>query len=80
MGCWKLRSKNNHSNMSIDSVKYHSRLARYFSGKDLYLDEAEQQRPDIRKSVEQPWQLIKAGKWNGVRETLCDIFFIATFR
>jgi WD40 repeat protein len=62
--------------MSINSVKYHTCLAGYFSAKGLYLDKTDQKNPNTRKLVEQPWQQTKAQLWEEVTETICDIFFI----
>ena len=58
------------------NLNYHITLSNYFSSKSLYLDEPTQIKPNIRKLVEQPWQMTKAEMWDEVTETLCSLDFI----
>jgi WD40 repeat protein len=60
----------------MSTIKYHTNLACYFTGKPLYLDEPTQKKPNTRKLVEQPWQQTKAELWDEVTETLCNLDFI----
>jgi WD40 repeat protein len=69
--------------MSTCSLKYHTCIAEYFSGKPLYLDESTSSKPNTRKLVEQPWQQTNAAifdyetdSWDEVISTLCDLYFI----
>jgi WD40 repeat protein len=43
----------------VHQSKYHLALASYFQKKPLYLDEPTQKKPNVRKLVEQSWQLYK---------------------
>jgi WD40 repeat protein len=55
---------------------YHATLARYFETRPLYLDELEQ-RPNVRKVVEQPYQETMAGGWEALAETcLANFLFL----
>jgi WD40 repeat protein len=56
--------------------KYHLCLANYFSGRLLFIDGDARKKPDIRKYVELPWQQTRAGMWDEVTDTLCDLDFI----
>jgi len=56
--------------MDLNSVHYHSFLAGYFSSGPLYLDEPVQNKPNIRKLVEQTWQQTKSQLWDDVTNTL----------
>ena len=60
----------------MSTIKYHTNLACYFTGKPLYLDEPTQKKPNTRKIVEQPWQQTKGEMWDEVTETLCNLDFI----
>jgi hypothetical protein len=58
--------------MAYNITKYHSNLAYYFQSKPLYLDDPTQKKPNTRKLVEQPWQLLKASKWQELKNLLED--------
>ena len=59
-------------------MTYHKTLAFYFNDKPLYLDEASQDEPNIRKLVELPWQQINDGEmWGEATKTLTDILFLS---
>lgn len=60
----------------MSTIKYHTNLACYFTGKPLYLDEPTQKKPNTRKLVEQPWQQTKGEMWDEVTDTLCKLDFI----
>ena len=59
-----------------EKIKYHSKLAVYFSSKPLFFDGNLQKKPLIRKCIEQPYQQTKAQLWDEVTETLCNLDFI----
>lgn len=57
------------------TIKWHGILAEYFMTKPIFHDK-KNKVPYSRKSVEQPWQQIKAEMWDELEDTLCDLFFI----
>ncbi len=59
--------------MESNNIKYHTNLAEYFSRKPLYLEEAEKKKPNTRKLVELPWQLLKSNQWTRLRDTVADL-------
>jgi WD40 repeat protein len=62
----------------MGKIEYHKTLANYFADKSLYLDKSSLKKPNTRKLFELPWQLTKAGKWNGLESLLTDIHFLET--
>lgn len=54
--------------------KYHTLLAEYFTSQPLYLDEKNNEKPNVRKLVEQTRQQTKAEMWDEVIESLCDLW------
>jgi WD40 repeat protein/predicted RNA-binding Zn-ribbon protein involved in translation (DUF1610 family) len=65
--------------MAIEAEKYHTKLAKYFYDKPLYL-EAKKKKPNIRKLVELPWlqttvSNIQKGK-STIHFVLTDLRFI----
>lgn len=64
--------------MNKNSTYYHSKLSKYFESKPLYLDEPLQEKPNIRKLVEQPGQQTKGRLWNKLVKTLTEHSFIET--
>jgi WD40 repeat protein len=56
--------------------KYVRILADYYSSLPLYSDFKKEQLPNIRKCVELPWQQVRAGKWDELVSTLCNLDFI----
>jgi len=59
--------------MSSISTLYHSYLAKYFQSKPLYLDIPLQNKLNIRKLDEQPWQQIKCRNFEELERTLVDV-------
>src|SRR5674476_1651365 len=59
--------------MNSISTSYHSYLSSYFESKPLYLDEPTQNKLNIRKLDEQPWQQIKWGNFEELEKTLIDV-------
>jgi WD40 repeat protein len=57
-------------------ITYHQKLASFFSGKTLYLDEPINHIPNTRKLVEQPFQQTKGEKWDTLGVTLTSLLFI----
>lgn len=55
---------------------FHKKLAEYYDSKPLYLDESIQNKPNIRKIVELPWQQTNAKTWNKVSYTLSNLSYI----
>jgi hypothetical protein len=62
--------------MQLTTKTYHTHLSAFFTSKPLYLDEKNSEKPNVRKLVEQPWQLIKGKEVKRAIETLTDLFFI----
>lgn len=57
-------------------MNHHNLLSSYFSHKPLYLDGDKQKKPNVRKLMEQPWQMTRAGMWDEVTESVCNLDFI----
>ena len=62
--------------MYFNKKHFYINLAKYFQDKPLYLDGSAQNKPNIRKLMEQPWQQIKAKLWDELTDTLCNLEFI----
>ena len=60
------------------SKLYHSKLGRYYQSKPLHFIKGIKQVPNIRKLVEQPWQLTKGELWVELTKTLIDFDFHQT--
>jgi WD40 repeat protein len=60
----------------LKKINYHISLAFYFSAQPLFFDGDLQKKPHIRKCVELPYQQTKAGLWDEVTDTLCNLDFI----
>lgn len=58
------------------NLNYHINLSNYFQSKPLYLDEPTQKKPNIRKVLEQTWQMTKGAMWDEVTDTLCKLDLI----
>ena len=43
--------------MTFEAKKYHQTLANYFLSKPHYLIDTNKKNPNIRKLIEQPWNL-----------------------
>lgn len=61
---------------TINGSSFHINLANYFTKKPLYLDEPTQKKPNTRKLVEQPWQLLQGLKYVEFVNTLLDFNFL----
>ena len=59
--------------MFSNSIKYHSRLAHYFSSQSLFFDGDQRKKPHIRKITELPWQLLKVKEWENLKNCLSDL-------
>lgn len=57
-------------------IKYHKKLAKYFLGKPIYLDSANQKNPNIRLCVELPWQETQANMWDTLSSSLTNLNFL----
>jgi tetratricopeptide (TPR) repeat protein len=66
--------------MGNQSQKYHLFLAQYFQSKSLYLDDPIQNKINIRKLEEQPWQCMNGNDWERLHETLIDLNFFLALR
>ena len=65
------------SNLRVpQSLSWHGELAEYFMAKSLFLNGENREDPNVRKLIEQPWQLTKCEMWDEVTETLCDLWFL----
>jgi len=62
--------------MDSTNASCHPILANYFSSLPLFFDGDLQKKPNIRKCVELPFQQTKAGLWDEVTDTLCNLDFI----
>ena len=57
-------------------MNYNTSLGRFFQSKPLYLDGVKQKKPNVRKLMEQPWQMTLAVMWDEVTDTICNLNFI----
>lgn len=60
-------------------LSWHELLATYFRDLPAYLvipGSEEFRKPNFRKLDEQPWQELRARKWNELRQTLCNLEFV----
>jgi len=55
---------------------FHKILAKYYNSKPLFLDGHTQKKPNVRKLMEQPWQLTKAKYWYKLKKTITDLSFL----
>jgi WD40 repeat protein len=55
---------------------YHQILAEYFMAKPLFFKSENEEQPNVRKFIEQPWQQTLAEMWNEATGTLCNLYFI----
>ena len=56
---------------------YHRALAEYFISKPTFLDGEKKDEPNIRKLIEEPWQIAQQGEmWDQLTDTLTDIWFL----
>jgi len=60
----------------LETADFHMNLAAYFASKPLYLDEPTQLKSDMRKLVEQPWQLLQTQEWEKIEDLLTNLFFL----
>jgi tetratricopeptide (TPR) repeat protein len=61
--------------MNLIRQNYHTKIAAYFSGKSLYLDEFNRERWNMRKVVELPWQQSESGMYEQLRDLLINLDF-----
>jgi len=61
--------------LKIDKA-IHQKLASYFMTMSNFLDDRNRKKQNVRKCLEQPYQQTKAGMWDEVTETLCDLSFL----
>ncbi len=59
-----------------DAKCFHGKLGEYFSNRPNFFDSSAQKKPNVRKCVEQPFQLVKGEMWDDISETLCNLDFI----
>ena len=59
-----------------DEILTHQKLGEYFSSRPNFFDGENQKKPNVRKCVEQPWQMTQGEMWDEVTNTLCDLDFI----
>jgi len=52
------------------NYRYHIKPSGYFASKPLHLDEPTQNKPNLRKLVELPWQHTKGEMW----DYIADVF------
>ena len=64
--------------MITNNTSYHSILASYFARKALYLDEPTRKKPNTRKLVELPFQIISASDSKSWEEEFSDPQFAST--
>jgi WD40 repeat protein len=62
--------------MPTNQKQYHQNLAKYFMRKSLYFDEKYNEKPNVRKLVEQPWQQAKGNLMKDLESTLMNFSFI----
>ena len=59
--------------------RYHDLLGRYFNSKPHYLGYDIQQRPNIRKLVELPWQLLQSKQWELCYQVFKNLAFLEQY-
>ncbi len=57
-------------------IKYHNIVANYFGASPLFFDYNLQEKPNVRKCMELPYQQMEAEQWQAVTNTLCDFKFL----
>lgn len=55
---------------------YHTNLSHYFKAQILFFDGDNQKQTNIRRCMELPFQQTKAGLWDEVTDTICNLDFI----
>lgn len=61
--------------LADDAIVAHQRLADYFGGQPLRLSAGNGRQPNLRRLMEQPWQLTKAGQLKEAEALLTDFDF-----
>jgi ankyrin repeat protein/WD40 repeat protein len=55
---------------------YHQIIARYFDSQPHFFNDQEKEFSNKRKCIELPWQQISAEMWDGITQTLSDLWFL----